>query len=99
MELYDAFADLVEAAAALAHGEPGQTPVLLVFDTFEEVVYRAAEDLLGFWSMLDHLQQRLPQLRVVLAGRGRLEPGGDRPVPGDRTAAGRPRVRTTPCAC
>ena len=76
VELYDAFADLLEAVAVLAQTESGQAPVLLVFDTFEEVVYRAAEDLLGFWSMLDHLQERLPHLRVVLAGRGRLNLAG-----------------------
>ena len=43
--------------------------MVLVFDTFEEVLYRAAEDLLGFWGMLRFLLDRLPQLRVVIAGR------------------------------
>lgn len=68
-QLYDAFADLLKAIAGPSPNEPGRGPVLLVFDTFEEVVYRAAEDLLGFWSMLDRLQERVPQMRVVLAGR------------------------------
>jgi tetratricopeptide (TPR) repeat protein len=71
LQLYDAFADLLKATAGRSPNELGRGIVLLVFDTFEEVVYRAAEDLLGFWSMLDRLQERVPQLRVVLAGRGR----------------------------
>jgi hypothetical protein len=71
-QLYDSFG-YVLMSASLAQPEPWAVPVLLVFDTFEEVVYRAAEDLLGFWSMLDHLQDRVPQLKIILAGRGELE--------------------------
>lgn len=67
-DLYDAFADVLDAASRLT-GNARATPVLLVFDTFEEVVYRATEDLLGFWLMLDHLHSRLPQLRIIIAGR------------------------------
>ena len=62
--LYRGFADLVRAAL----GGPG-TPALLVFDTFEEVVYRTREDLLGFWAMLDVLMAEVPALRIVIAGR------------------------------
>ncbi|GIF22616.1 hypothetical protein BJ973_002939 [Actinoplanes tereljensis] len=58
--LYDAFARLV----------PTGVPFVLVFDTFEEVVYRSEEDFLGFWAMLDHLHRRLPRLRILIAGRG-----------------------------
>ncbi len=72
--LHDAFARVLDAARTRGDGG-AETPVLLVFDTFEEVVYRAAEDLLGFWSLLDHLGSRVPQLRVVIAGRGRADLG------------------------
>lgn len=71
-DLYDVFADLLVAVADSDPAGTGATPVVLVFDTFEEVVYRAEEDLLGFWSMLDYLQHRVPPLRVVLAGRSRV---------------------------
>ena len=68
--LYDGFADLVTAALdAAGRGAGSRLPALLVFDTFEEVAYRAREDLLGFWGMLDYLLNRLPELRVVIAGR------------------------------
>ncbi|CAA9303499.1 MAG: hypothetical protein AVDCRST_MAG07-1056 [uncultured Frankineae bacterium] len=77
--LYDAFADVLETAAEIT--VPPWDTVLLVFDTFEEVVYRAAEDLLGFWSMLEHLQRRLPRLRVVIAGRGRPDPASTAAIP------------------
>ena len=70
--LYDGFADLVTAALdAAGRGAGSRLPALLVFDTFEEVAYRAREDLLGFWGMLDYLLNRLPELRVVIAGRAR----------------------------
>lgn len=65
--LYRGFADLVRAALGNAGRTP--TPALLVFDTFEEVVYRTREDLLGFWAMLDVLMAEVPALRIVIAGR------------------------------
>ncbi len=53
-------------------------PVLVVFDTFEEVQYRDRESLSGFWRMLDTIWQEYPALRVVLSGRGPvLGLGGD----------------------
>lgn len=74
--LYRGFADLVRAALdgtelRAARRDAGQppTPALLVFDTFEEVVYRTREDLLGFWAMLDVLMAEVPALRIMIAGR------------------------------
>lgn len=44
-------------------------PVLLVFDTFEEVIYRARHDLIGFWRTLAEISRSFPPLRIVIAGR------------------------------
>jgi hypothetical protein len=44
-------------------------PVLLVFDTFEEVQYRDLESLTEFWRMLDLIQNDYPHLRVLISGR------------------------------
>ena len=77
--LYTAFAELLAAASTADSGRP--RPVVLVFDTFEEVLYRAAEDLLGFWGMLRFLFDRLPQLRVVIAGRTQPVVEAETPLP------------------
>lgn len=67
-DLYDAFLELVHGVARLRG--LGSTPVLLVFDSFEEVIYRASEDLLGFWGMLAHLQRDVTaRIRVLIVGR------------------------------
>lgn len=74
--LYVAFAKLLNriADAASAQQAASKVPVLLVFDTFEEVYYRLKEDLLGFWRMLETIQRNFPALRIVIAGRGRPNP-------------------------
>jgi tetratricopeptide (TPR) repeat protein len=69
--LFAAFARWLHAVAQLS-GERQQAPnvpVLLVFDTFEEVLYRTDEDLRGFWRMIDALTAAFPSLRVVISGR------------------------------
>ncbi|UFW51104.1 MULTISPECIES: ATP-binding protein [Bradyrhizobium] len=74
--LYGAFAILLNriAEAASSQQSASKVPVLLVFDTFEEVYYRLREDLLGFWRMLETIQRNFPALRVIIAGRGRPNP-------------------------
>ena len=46
-----------------------EAPVVLVFDTFEEVQYRDRESLAPFWRMLDQLQDLYPPLRAIICGR------------------------------
>ncbi|KRQ02892.1 hypothetical protein AOQ71_34365 [Bradyrhizobium manausense] len=46
-----------------------QVPVLLVFDTFEEVFYRAQEEFLGLWRMLENAQSAFPRIRIIISGR------------------------------
>jgi len=60
---YDSFAKFTNSIA-----DP-RWPVLLVLDTFEEVQYRSTAFVEGVFDFLDALQQRLPMLRTVLAGR------------------------------
>lgn len=60
-----------------------QVPVLLVFDTFEEVQYRDRESLAPFWRMLERVQQAYPPLRVIICGRaavGGVDAMADSPV-------------------
>jgi hypothetical protein len=74
--LYGAFAVLLNriADASSTQQLSSRVPVLLVFDTFEEVYYRLREDLLGFWRMLETIQRNFPALRVIIAGRGKPNP-------------------------
>lgn len=74
--LYIAFALLLNRIADFASTQQmaSKVPVLLVFDTFEEVYYRLREDLLGFWRMLETIQQNFPALRIIISGRGRPNP-------------------------
>ncbi len=77
---------LAQFAALLGHisreaGDQQQAksvPVLIVFDTFEEVVYRAREDLIGFWRTLAALSKLHPPLRVIIAGRAGPDPDTSR---------------------
>jgi hypothetical protein len=50
-----------------------EKPVLLVLDTFEEVQFRSQNYVIGLWSFLNRLQEQVPKLRVVLAGRARVK--------------------------
>ena len=47
-------------------------PVLIVLDTFEEVQYRSEEYVDAVWQFLGQLQEALPRLRVVIAGRASI---------------------------
>jgi hypothetical protein len=60
--LYEEFARLIDVATWRAGtADAGRStplsdlPALPVFDTFEDVEYRSAQDPLGFWAMLDYL--------------------------------------------
>lgn len=44
-------------------------PLLVVLDTFEEVQFTSRAHAIGVFKLLESLQQRLPKLRLVLAGR------------------------------
>lgn len=46
-----------------------ELPVLFVLDTFEQVQLRSREYVSSLWEFLNALQERIPQLRVVLSGR------------------------------
>ncbi|MBB4423957.1 tetratricopeptide (TPR) repeat protein [Bradyrhizobium sp. CIR48] len=74
--LYVAFGRMLEriASAAGRQQKAGAVPVVLVFDTFEEVYYRTKEDLFSFWQMLAVVQKIFPSLRVIIAGRAKPNP-------------------------
>ncbi|MFP2927241.1 hypothetical protein ACLESO_18995 [Pyxidicoccus sp. 3LG] len=79
------FSQLLGSIAEVVGAEQGasQVPVLLVLDTFEEVLYRTNEDLRGLWGMLETVQTGFPALRVVIASRTRpraFSVAGRRPV-------------------
>jgi hypothetical protein len=48
-------------------------PFLLVLDTFEEVQYASASYLKSLWELLSVLQNAIPHLAIVIAGRAPLE--------------------------
>lgn len=74
--LYAEFANLLNAAAKAAGQRQvaSVVPIVLVLDTFEEVLYRTNEDLYGLWEMLSALQLKSPSLRIVISGRAKPRP-------------------------
>jgi hypothetical protein len=69
-ELFVEFAKLLRAIGARqVEGRTVYAPVVLVFDTFEEVQYRDREVLSRFWRMLDLIQDHYSQLRAIICGR------------------------------
>jgi hypothetical protein len=53
--------------------ELGPRPYVVILDSFEEVQYRGEERAIPFWDLLSALQRQWPFLRVVVAGRVRVE--------------------------
>ena len=51
----------------------GTWPLLLVLDTFEQVQRRGDAAVQQVWTQLDAIQRLLPMLRVVLAGRTKVQ--------------------------
>ncbi|HEV2514149.1 MAG TPA: hypothetical protein VGV07_02775 [Devosia sp.] len=74
--LYDRFAEMLHALADRSglQQDASQVPVVLVLDTFEEVVFRTDEDLEGLWRMLTRIQVGFPALRVIISGRSPPRP-------------------------
>jgi hypothetical protein len=73
-ELYTQFSMLINAMGNDVQKTGGRVrPVLLVFDTFEEVEYRDLESLNTFWRMLGELIKAAPLLRVIITGRTSIE--------------------------
>jgi tetratricopeptide (TPR) repeat protein len=71
--LSEAFGALLNAISSVAGKQQGATsvPVLIVFDSFEEVLYRTREVLGGLWGMLTIVQEVFPGLRIVIASRAK----------------------------
>lgn len=68
--LFSAFADLLHVLGRrTVQRRTVEAPVVLVFDTFEEVQYRDREVLGRFWRMLDRLQEHYKPLRAIVCGR------------------------------
>ncbi|MXN92874.1 hypothetical protein GR160_16730 [Flavobacterium sp. Sd200] len=65
-QLYREFGKLL-SDISLKNGS--MLPVIVVFDTFEEVQFRDRESLQGFWRMLDIVYSEFPNFRVIIAGR------------------------------
>lgn len=73
---YHAFGDMVQELGQSISGTAVVRPVLIVFDTFEEVQYRDREALSGFWRMLDVILDVCESLRVIISGRGPIATTG-----------------------
>lgn len=74
-DIFESTVDYVEQFAALvqrAFAGADPQPFLLVLDTFEELQYRSRDAVLEVGLMLDRLQQALPTLRTVVAGRAQV---------------------------
>ena len=68
--LHQRFASMLQTIGRRTiDGSVVNAPIVLVFDTFEEVQYRDRESLTPFWRMLDELQEAYPPLRVIICGR------------------------------
>ena len=73
-ELYTQFSKLLNAMGNDVERTGGRVrPILLAFDTFEEVEYRDLESLNTFWRMLGELIKSAPLLRVIITGRTSIE--------------------------
>ncbi len=65
------FSDFSQIVSQILDGT--QKPYLFVLDTFEEVQYRSRDSVAELWRFLRGMQQQLPTLRTVLAGRATIE--------------------------
>lgn len=52
----------------------GSRPFLLILDTFEEVEFGGVTRVEAVFALLDQLQESIPTLRTVIAGRSQLPP-------------------------
>jgi hypothetical protein len=49
------------------------TPILIVFDSFEEIQYRASRDELNtFFTFIREVSEKIPRIRTVFAGRSEV---------------------------
>jgi hypothetical protein len=77
-KLYLDFAELLTTIGTRTLGkEVVRNPVLLALDTFEEVQYRDRESLIGFWRMLDIIQEAYPPFCVIISGRTSATQSGE----------------------
>lgn len=67
--------DAVHAIRGLAGGT---RPILMVLDTFEEVMFRGDHAVEAIWNMLVDLRNQLPALRIVIVGRVEFQQPGVR---------------------
>lgn len=65
--LVDQFVKLLKAA------DGGETPLLWILDTFEEVQYLGTDRVQIVWKFLELLQSKLLRISIVVAGRSRPE--------------------------
>ncbi|MFD3540584.1 hypothetical protein ACFWUQ_13915 [Streptomyces sp. NPDC058662] len=73
-ELARRLAELVVRAQGTAPaGGPGQAPLVIVIDSFEEAQYSASPILGRMWAVWSALQESHPRLRTVVAGRAPIE--------------------------
>src|SRR5262249_48003732 len=70
------FGALLQVAAAYAATTQmaKDVPAVIILDTFEEVIYRTNEDLVGLWRLLVAVQEVFPALRIIIAGRTKPRP-------------------------
>jgi hypothetical protein len=67
--LYASFALLIRKISR----QNGDTPVVIVLDTFEEVQYRDREHLASLWEMLRMIRSNFELFRVIVAGRAPID--------------------------
>lgn len=60
----------------LDFGTIGRRPILVVFDSFEEMQYRASDsELFTFYTFIKEISEKLPRVRPIFVGRAELDIG------------------------
>jgi hypothetical protein len=67
--MFNDFADLLQTP----EWRQGGIPLLFVLDTFEQVQYHGQKVVEHVWTFLGELRERVPQVRIIVAGRAPLE--------------------------
>ena len=65
----DTPARVVRRFREILAGRPADQPILLIFDTIEEIHLRPEGDLRALVAMLDELLTGIPAVRIILSGR------------------------------
>lgn len=75
--VYDTVENIIESNN-LDFKTIGKKPILVVFDSFEEMQYRASTtELFSFYQFIKEISEKLPRVRPIFAGRSELNLGAE----------------------